>query len=759
MNTHQEHYSADILIVDDVCEHLQLLSELLENRGYRVRPVLNGAIALSAAKVQKPDLILLDILLPDMDGYMVCQQLKSDPRTAEVPVMFISGLTETFDKVKAFEIGGVDYITKPFQPQEVLARIHAHVALQQTRKALAQKIEELQQEVAIRRQAERTLQQNEQRLREAQALAHIGHWDWNQRANTLLWSEEVFRIFDVDPNTFDVTAESFQRMIHPEDLDHFLQARAHMLETSSESVIEHRIIRPGGKIRVVIERAKVMRDDHEEVARVFGTIQDITEYTKLQEIIEVHAQRLHTVITAVGEGITVSDDSGYFDIYNPKMEEITGYTQQEANNADNFLALLYPKEQHYAEAADRIGKILHSGGSHEIETDICVKDGTRKTLLVSTVTFQEAEKTWFLSTYRDITTRRQAEEALRESMRNFQALAENAYDGILVANADGNHLYVNTRATEVTGYSTEELLSMNMRTLAHPDEIPKIADRLQKRLAGEYVPPQYETMILNNAGEKIPIEVTGAKTTWQGEIVDLVIVRDITKRKRVEEQLHASLQEKEALMKEIHHRVKNNLQVIATLLDFQARYINNKQPLEIVHESQRRIQAMAIVHEKLYRSANLDRIDAGEYISQLTGELFLAYGAGTIPIIPRLELDAVQLDVDRAVYCGLLINELVSNALKYAFPKDWREYGRHAPYEIRITLHSDAHNHVILVVGDNGVGCSESPKCKKNGTLGMRLVDMFIRQLEATLDINRNGGTTFTITFENSDETGQWGNT
>ncbi len=169
MNEHPtNHYKADILVVDDTVANLRLLVNLLVERGYKVRPASNGAMALSAAQTEPPDLILLDIIMPNMDGYEVCEQLKANERTGNIPVIFISAISEVFDKVKAFAIGGVDYITKPFQVEEVLARVETHLAMRSLQKTLEEKNEELAKTVE-------SLQLTQAQLIEAEKIAALGN--------------------------------------------------------------------------------------------------------------------------------------------------------------------------------------------------------------------------------------------------------------------------------------------------------------------------------------------------------------------------------------------------------------------------------------------------------------------------------------------------------------------------------------------------------------------------------------------------------
>ena len=144
-----EHSESDILIVDDTPANLQLLSKILSEQGYRVRPVPSGSMALSAARVEPPDLVLLDIRMPEMDGYTVCERLKADEKTRDTPIIFISALDATQEKVRAFRVGGLDYITKPFQVEEVLARVETHLALRKLQTQLQEANSKMEMELAL----------------------------------------------------------------------------------------------------------------------------------------------------------------------------------------------------------------------------------------------------------------------------------------------------------------------------------------------------------------------------------------------------------------------------------------------------------------------------------------------------------------------------------------------------------------------------------------------------------------------------------
>ena len=214
----------------------------------------------------------------------------------------------------------------------------------------------------------------------------------------------------------------------------------------------------------------------------------------------------------------------------------------------------------------------------------------------------------------------------------------------------------------------------------------------------------------------------------------------ILERQRAEEQLIASLQEKEMLLQEIHHRVKNNLQVISSLLSLQASYIESEEIQEIFKDSQHRVRSMALVHEKLYRSEDLARIDLAEYIRNLATFLFGSYRTTSGRITLEVQADDVFLGIDAAVPCGLMLNELISNALKHAFPD-----GRSG--QLRVELRRNAVRQVSLTVRDNGVGLPPGFNLLETDSLGMQLVGTLADQLNGTLEIHSQGGTEFIITF------------
>jgi two-component sensor histidine kinase len=211
-------------------------------------------------------------------------------------------------------------------------------------------------------------------------------------------------------------------------------------------------------------------------------------------------------------------------------------------------------------------------------------------------------------------------------------------------------------------------------------------------------------------------------------------------RKRAEATLRASLYEKEVLLKEIHHRVKNNMQVISSLLNLQSRHLTDKAAIEMFRESQHRIRSMALVHEKLYQSKDLSRIDFSKYIESLIIFLFHSYQVNSDLVRMKTEVGDVLLGINSAIPCGLIINELVMNAVKHAFPG-----GRKG--EILVSLKPSGDDRFTLAVSDDGVGFPAGLDFHKTETLGMQLVTMLVDQLDGTISLERKPGTRFEIVF------------
>lgn len=361
----------------------------------------------------------------------------------------------------------------------------------------------------------------------------------------------------------------------------------------------------------------------------------------------------------------------------------------------------------------------------------------------------------------ELCARQHAEAALRASEERFRGLVEQAVDGIFVADEWGHYVDVNSAGARMLGYEREELLRLTIADVIAPEEAPRFPGEVARFADGGVV--RSEWRFKRKDGSYFAGEVLGRRLN-SGRLQ--AIVRDITERNEVaavlretetnlartqaslgerqlyEEQLKASLGEKEVLLKEVHHRVKNNLQVISSLLNLQARQLSDPSAHAVLSESQSRVQSIALVHEKLYQSADLAHIDFSGYLDDLVRNLFYTYNAAARGIAHHLEAAGSVLAVDLAIPCGLIVNELVSNALQHAFPA-----GR--PGTVSVALGEPAPGVLELAVADDGIGLPGDlePEQYRAHSLGLDLVYTFAEQIDAKVEVQRQAGTSFRFRF------------
>jgi two-component sensor histidine kinase len=281
--------------------------------------------------------------------------------------------------------------------------------------------------------------------------------------------------------------------------------------------------------------------------------------------------------------------------------------------------------------------------------------------------------------------------------------------------------------------------------LVHPDFREIVRSRVKHSKEQGVSLPMLEEKFQKVDGSAIDVEVTGMLISYEGRPAHQVAMRDITERKRADEALQSTLREKLALLNEVHHRVKNNLQVITSLLRLEASRSALPDTRNVLQEMQGRIRSMALLHETLYRSGTFAAVDLGGYLKQLATEAFRAQASSHSAVVLKLELASVQVSMDLATPCGLLINELISNCLKHAFP-DGRGGEVRVELQVLPALASGA-TPCRLTVSDSGVGLPEDWETRSSQSLGLQLVSDLSRQIGAQLSIKLAPGSEFALSF------------
>jgi PAS domain S-box-containing protein len=339
---------------------------------------------------------------------------------------------------------------------------------------------------------------------------------------------------------------------------------------------------------------------------------------------------------------------------------------------------------------------------------------------------------------RDVTERGRVD----DERARLAAIVDSSDDAIIGKTLDGTIESWNSGAMRLFGYTFEEIRGRPIAVLVPPDRLEESHHAITAVRRGSNV-GHYETVRRRKDGGLVDVSVSHSPIRDRaGRVVGVAtIARDISAKKLAERRLAASLAEKEVLLREIHHRVKNNLQVISSLLNLQGSRVADSRAQELLVESQSRVRSIALVHEKLYGSKDLASIDFGDYLRALTSALWSTYGDVARRLALEVQTDEVRLGIEAAMPCGLLVNELVTNALKHAYPGDRRG-------AIVVDLRVDvAAGQICLEVADDGRGFPEGLDFREVTSLGMQLVVSLTRQLQGTIELDRNGGTRFRVRF------------
>lgn len=507
---------------------------------------------------------------------------------------------------------------------------------------------------------------------------------------------------------------------------------------------------------------------------------EIAERKRIEAELKISETRLRTVLETVREGITLSDDRGAFYIYNREMEQLTGYTREEASGAD-FTRLIYRTPEERSRALGGINELNEGCPVRDVEARICTKSGGVKIVLISSCLMYSFGKKMYLSVYRDITKRKESEHALQLSEKRYRGIVEDQTELICRFLKDGTLTFVNEAYCRYFGMKHDELIGKSFLAFIPEEDLKTMGDFIGS-LGADKPFSTYEHRTVSSDGDirwqqwtdraifdgrrniveyqAVGFDITERK--WaedqllaaRRELEERVEARtrelavangdlrsEVAMRTRKEKQLEDSLREKEVLLKEVNHRVKNNLQIISSLLHLQSRYIVDPADLQMFVECQNRIKSMVYIHEKLYRSKDFANIDFGNYIGVLARSLFDSYSISGDRVTLVLTVgEGITFGVDRAIPCGLIVNELVSNSLKYAFPDSARG-------TIGIDFRRAGDDGYLLKVSDDGVGMPADFDYRNAKSLGLQLVMTLVEQLDGVIRRDGGPGVSYVIEF------------
>ena len=452
--------------------------------------------------------------------------------------------------------------------------------------------------------------------------------------------------------------------------------------------------------------------------------------------------RFRLVVEAAPNAMIMVDAGGAIQLLNSQAERLFGY--QRAELLGKSIEVLLPQSERAMHRAVR-GAYMRTPEARRMGAGRDLfglrRDGVEVPIEIGLNPLATRAGSFVLASIIDITERKRTEQALRASEERFRLLVEDAPNAMIMVDQAGRIVLLNVEAERLFGYERLELVGKPIETLI-PERFGAEHSRLRSGLLNApRVRPTGtggDLYGLRRDGAEVPIEIgLNPIRTTEGAFI-LASVIDITERKRAQEQIGAALTEKTVLLNEIHHRVKNNLQVITSLLNLQAGRARDPAVHALIAESRDRVQAMALIHQLLFERRDWSLVQLGPYLRRLGDLLSSTYGHSRIEL--EVEADDVELDVQRAVPCGLLVNELVTNAFKHAFPGE--RTGR-----IRIELRREADGCARLRVSDTGRGLPEDLDIERSESLGMQLIPLLAEQVGGKLNVERGSGARFELRF------------
>jgi len=466
---------------------------------------------------------------------------------------------------------------------------------------------------------------------------------------------------------------------------------------------------------------------------------DITERKRAEEALRESEDKYRTILENIEESYYEVDIAGNLTFFNDSTCRILGYSKDELIGMNNQQ---YMAQESAQEVYQTFNKVYSTGIPNSgSDWEIIRKDGTKRYVEASVLLIKDSkgQPLGFRGIGRDITERKLAEE---DRERLFKAI-EIAKEAVSIQSPDLITVYANDAMAHLFGYEKGELIGKHV-SLLNADATSEAT--MSQIVAGIEKDGYWEGEVHNkrkDGSELLTYASTTAIKDRGGKIINFISTQhDITTRKQAEEKIKESLKEKELLLQEIHHRVKNNMQVISSLLKLQAATIKEETLRSAFRDTEHRVRAMSLVHEKLYQSKDFTHVPFRDYLTSLIRYLYQSYTpkAGTIELVT--EIEDLPLTITHAIPCGLIVNELLSNALKHAFPGE-------RTGTITLSLHSPEPHTYELTVSDDGIGIPDEIDPKTTKTLGLHLVSILVEdQLKGEIEVEREGGTRVRIRFK-----------
>jgi PAS domain S-box-containing protein len=580
--------------------------------------------------------------------------------------------------------------------------------------------------ITARKLAALALQESQERLRLALDNARQGLWDWNIETGEALLDATWWSILGHEPVERTARADVWERSIHPDDHERVMQRLRRSLSTDGELFdVEYRSRRVDGSWIWVNTRGRVQaRSADGRAMRMMGTLQDVSVRKRAEANFEA-------LLEAAPDGIVIVGADGRIVLVNEQTQRLFGYEREELIGSG--IDLLVPdrhRDRHGRHRDSYFGDPRARSMGEALQLFGRRKDGSEFPVEISLSPLQTETGLLVSGAIRDVTNRRREQVALQRSEERLRLAIDNASLGLWEWDIPSRTVMADANWRQIMGFGPDEPIDVRTawRSAIHADDWPRVSEMLERHLVTPDERYDVDYRVTRKSGELIWLNSRGRvdKRDADGRPLHMIgTIQDVSERKHAEELIRTSLEEKEVLLREIHHRVKNNLAVVSSLFYLQS--INTDRPdvVRLFEESRNRIRSMALVHEQLYRSHLLAAVDFVEYSTSLATQLLRTYERADTRVRLVTKMAPLHLSVDLAIPCGLVLNELLTNCLKHAFVGR-----REGSIEIELVATDDGHH--VLRVSDDGVGMTNVDLAATQ-SLGMRLVRSLAKQLDGTV--------------------------
>jgi PAS domain S-box-containing protein len=591
-------------------------------------------------------------------------------------------------------------------------------------------------------ESSKLLRESNADLRQSQALAHIGSWKYDLSTHVFSASDEACRIFGLDSD-IGHSLQEIQECLIGEDRERSVLIRGDAVKNGERYNLEVRIHRKNdGALRTIVSNAEVKSSEDGNSYAIYGTTQDVTDQRQAENALWEYGELYRSILNASPDNITIADLSGNILMVSPAALKMF-HCGEEALVGRPINDFLISDDRD--RASSNIVRMFQGQDSGTGQYRALRPDGGTLDIEVNAEFIRDAEgkPTQIIFIARDITERKRAEAESKKISDRLKVLSiaiEQSPVTTVITDSEGLIEYVNPKFTAITGYTPEEAVGQNPRILKNPgkpkEDYKELWDTIlsgnnwhgifhNKKKNGDFY---WESSVIS------PVKNTAGTITHF-----LAIKEDITDRKNAEEKIKNLLVEKELILKEVHHRIKNNMNTIYGVLLLQAQTLSDPSAINALTDAANRVKSMMVLYSNLYQSVDFSEISVEMYLPPLIDEILANFpNRKAVQVTKRIE--GFILPVNKLQPLGIIINELLTNIMKYAF--DGRDDG---VISISASLRD---GHVIITIEDNGNGMPESVNFEKSTGFGLVLVAGLTKQIDGTIRIERKSGTRIILEFE-----------